>query len=388
VLSPEKQKMLKIGFQEGKSEDMYSLKPVSSTEAFLAIRNRSDCFKCHSPEKKIIGILDFSLGASAMAALLKKDQIKGVIIAVFSLLVLVFIIVRLSDRIINKPIANLKNTMKKVQEGHLDVRMKAAKNDEIGDLTRNFNVMLSDLKKANEKLDELHNREMEKAEHLASLGELAAGLAHEIKNPIAGIKGALEVIVSKTPVSDSKYEVFREMIRQIEKIHMIVRDLLDFARPREIEMNPVDPNLCAVNAIRLARSQTRDKEVDFRFEGLEEEKRVLLDADKIQGVLLNLLLNSIEAIEKKGTISTRVMKKEDNRLVFTINDNGKGIKKEHLSSIFTPFFTTKKTGTGLGLSICRRIIEAHGGRIRVESVEEKDTTFEVEIPVQEGNAPE
>lgn len=355
--------------------------PKSTILGFRKIENRSECFGCHSAQEKINSILKVDIDHSGAAVLLQKNQIKGIIIALAALTILSFVILRLFEKLINRPISQLKDRMRRVQEGDLDIQFSHLKNDEIGSLAKNFNRMVTDLKKANQKIEELFSKQMEKAEHLASIGELAAGLAHEIKNPIAGMKGALEIINQKTDSSDPNKEIFTEMLLQIEKINNVIHDLLSYAKPKEISMNLVDPNEAINNAIKLARTQVIDKEIDIRFKSLTNGTLALIDADKIQEVMLNLMVNSISAINYKGRISIELHEKNQKELEILFSDDGMGIKKEHLPQIFNPFFTTKNRGTGLGLSICKKIIEAHNGSIEVESKAKEGTTFSIRLPV-------
>ncbi len=345
------------------------------------IENDSECFSCHSPLEQINSILEVEIDQSVAAALLQKNQMKGIIIALASLAVLSFVILRLFEKLINRPISQLKEKMKRVQEGNLDIQFSPSKKDEIGSLAKNFNSMVTDLKKANQKIEELFNKQMEKAEHLASIGELAAGLTHEIKNPIAGMKGALEIINQQTDPTDPKKEIFTEILLQIDKISNVVHDLLRYARPKEMSMSAVDPNECIIKAIKFAKTQINDKEIDIRFKSLNNGTRALIDSDKIQEVILNLMINSISAINNKGLITINLSEKGEKVLEIILSDNGMGIKKDHLAQIFHPFFTTKTKGTGLGLSICKKIIEAHDGTIEVKSKEEEGTTFTIELPV-------
>lgn len=355
--------------------------PKSTIQGFHVIKNNESCFRCHDRKNDINGILETHMDYSTAAALLKKSQVKGIFIALGALFVLTFIILRLFEKIVNKPLSQLKNKIKKVQEGELNTQFPVLKKDEIGSLAESFNNMVRRLKEANQKIEDLFNRQMEKAEHLASIGELAAGLAHEIKNPIAGMKGALEIINQKTDESDPKKEIFTEILLQIDKIDHIIQDLLSYAKPKEMRKKLVNPNQCIENAIKLAKPQLKDKDIHIDFQGIKNEAQACLDEDKIQEVILNLILNSIYAIEKKGEISIKLDEKNESVLKITLKDNGVGIKKENLFQIFNPFFTTKTRGTGLGLSICKKIINAHQGSIHVESEEKKGTTFTIELPV-------
>lgn len=356
------------------------IRPKSTIQGFRIIENRSECFSCHPPSEKINGILEVNIDYAPATSLLKKNQLKGVFIALVSLAILTFVIIRLFEKLINRPISQLKDKMKKVQGGDLNIRISSLKMDEIGSLGESFNIMVKKLNEANHKIEKLFNKQMEKAEHLASIGELAAGLAHEIRNPIAGMKGALEIINQKTDISDPKKEIFTEMLLQIEKINNVIQDLLSYAKPKEMSVSLINPNECIQNAIKLARPQMNNKEIHFHFKGSENINHAHIDSDKIQEVMLNLMLNSISAIEKKGNISIELRKRNKQELEIKLSDDGAGIKKEHLPQIFNPFFTTKSRGTGLGLSICKKIIDAHNGSIDVKSEERKGTLFTIQLP--------
>ncbi len=357
----------------------------SSNLGLRLIENRSECFGCHSSQAAINGILEVDIDYSSAASFLRTNQLKGILIALVSFSLLILIILRLFERLISRPVHQLKEKMKEVQEGNLEIDIRAQNRDEIGTLAESFSIMVTRLRQANRKIEELFNKQMEKAEHLASIGELTAGLAHEIKNPIAGMKGALEIINQKTAASDPRKEIFIEILFQIDKIHNIVQDLLSYAKPKELNMSWVNPNECVKNAIKLARPQMNGKDIQFHFTGVEENTLALMDANKIQELTLNMILNSISAIDKTGHIDIKLDKgdtrefKQDLKMV--IADDGGGIKKEILPQIFNPFFTTRPRGTGLGLSICKKIIEAHEGSVEIISQEGKGTTIMIEIPV-------
>ncbi|MFB0566925.1 MAG: PAS domain-containing sensor histidine kinase [Candidatus Aminicenantaceae bacterium] len=357
------------------------IKQKSTIQSFHIIENRRECFDCHSSKKRINGILEVNIDYTASSALLKKSQFKGIILAIFAVTTLTLIILRLFEKLINRPISKLKEKMREVQDGNLNIQFPSVRNDEIGSLAKSFNVMIHKLKDANNKIETLFNQQIEKAEHLASVGELAAGLAHEIKNPIAGMKGALEIINQKTDPYDEKKEIFIEMLSQTEKINRVIQDLLSYAKPKEMSFSSVNPNECIKNALKLAKSQMNSKEISIHYQGIENHNLVSIDADKIQEVILNLMLNSISAIGEKGQISIVLDKKNNKELEIMFSDDGIGIKNEYLSQIFNPFFTTKNRGTGLGLSICKKIIEAHNGSIEVESNEGQGTTFIIRLPV-------
>ncbi len=362
--------------------DLFVIKPISRMQSFIALRNRPECTDCHAPENPFNGILEVNLDESLEAQLMRRNRTQGVMIALATLFVLTFVIFRLYERVINRPLLQLKESMSRVRQGDLEPRLEPRKKDEFGDLARSFNAMVSRLREANREIEELHQRQMERAGHLASLGELAAGLAHEIKNPIAGIKGSLEIIKDRTPETDPQKEIFEEILKQTERIFHIIQDLLNYAKPKELMKHPVDPNVCAQEAVLLAQSQTHDKDIRINFSGLRQDVKASWDADKIKGLFLNLLVNGIAAIDHRGEISFSLSLAENDGLDVTIADTGQGIKPEFLDKIFQPFFTTRKSGTGLGLSICRQIVEAHNGTMTVASTPGEGTVFTIHLPLQ------
>jgi len=349
--------------------------------SFMLVENEPECYSCHDAKRRVNGVLEVVFDYREASDLFWKSQWKGIVPAVLSLGLLIFIILRLFERLINRPISLLKDKMKRVQDGDLTVRLVPLKNDEIGSLTASFNLMVEKLKAANLEIETLYNQRIDRAEHLAAFGELAAGLAHEVKNPLSGIKGALEIISQNTTVADPQKEIFQEMLVQIDKTINVIQDFLSYARPKAPRFSRIVPSLFVENAVRLAKTQLKGKDIRFHFHPLEQDIRICLDADRLQEVILNLLLNSISAIDKKGNIFIFLRVVPNRALFIFVADEGCGIKGSQLSQIFTPFFSTRKDGTGLGLSICKKIIDAHKGTISVQSREGKGTTFILRLPL-------
>ena len=289
---------------------------------------------------------------------------------------------------IQKPVVELQEQMERVGDGDLTASVSFAKrNDEIGDLGRNFNLMVKQLRESREEIEHLHRTQMSRAEHFATLGELATGLAHEIRNPLAGIAGVIEIVGRDLPASSPAKLVVKDVREEIAQINRILTDLLGTARPRASEMRPSDLNTTVEHAVMLARQQVLSKPIKIEFTPAEDLPEVEHDSDQMHQVLLNLLLNSVQAIEGSGSVRVSVFGKEDSGdAVITVSDTGRGIPAEHLPNIFRPFYTTKGNGTGLGLSLARRIVEEHHGRIEVESSSGKGTAFSVTLPLRQTTA--
>ena len=287
--------------------------------------------------------------------------------------------------LIQRPLSELQQQIAKLQAGDLSVRVRFAdRHDEIGDLGRNFNAMVQQLRETREHIELLHRTQISRAEHLATLGELAAGLAHEIRNPLAGIAGVIEIIGRDLPESSPSREVLKEVQQEVLHIKQILSDLLDYARPKPPAFQPADMNLTVEHAVALARQQALSRPIEIELVKAGELSKVEHDAVQVQQVLLNLLLNSVQAIEAAGGAgSVRVvLERVDNFVTISVNDTGRGIPPEALPNIFRPFFTTKRQGTGLGLSLTKRIVEEHGGRIEVSSQPGLGTRFTVWLPLR------
>jgi two-component system, NtrC family, sensor histidine kinase HydH len=227
---------------------------------------------------------------------------------------------------------------------------------------------------------------MSRAEHFATLGEVATGLAHEIRNPLAGIAGVIEIISRDLPSSSPAREVVKDVRREIARINHIVTDLLQTARPHPPKIRKSDLNTTVEHAVMLGRQQALSKGIEIALRKDPSLPEVEHDSDQIHQVLLNLLLNAQQAIDAKGKIEVTVEGKGSSAAI-EVKDNGRGISPEALPNIFRPFYTTKGDGTGLGLSLARRIVEDHQGRIDVTSTAGKGTTFTVVLPLQRTTAP-
>jgi len=288
---------------------------------------------------------------------------------------------------VQRPMVELQQKIAKLGEGDLSVSVSFAhRNDEIGDLGRNFNQMVRQLQDSRVEIERLHRTQMSRAEHMATLGEMATGLAHEIRNPLAGIAGVIEIIGRDLPSTSPARAVVKDVRQEIARINHIVTDLLQTARPHPPRVHKSDLNTTVEHAVMLGRQQALAKSVEIALRKDPSLLEVEHDSDQIHQVLLNLLLNALQAIDQTGRI-TVTLERKGNTAVVEVVDNGRGISPDHLPHIFRPFFTTRGEGTGLGLSLVRRIVEDHQGRIDVTSTVGKGTTFAVILPLQRASVP-
>jgi len=287
---------------------------------------------------------------------------------------------------VQRPMVELQQKISQLGSGDLSANVSFAhRNDEIGDLGRNFNQMVSQLRESLLEIERLHRTQMSRAEHLATLGEMATGLAHEIRNPLAGIAGVIEIIGRDLPATSPARSVVKDVRQEIARINHIVTDLLQTARPHPPKVRKSDLNTTVEHAVMLGRQQALAKSVEIALHKDPTLPEVEHDSDQIHQVLLNLLLNSLQAIEQNGKVTVS-LESHGKTAVVQVIDNGRGIAPDHLPNIFRPFYTTKGDGTGLGLSLARRIVEDHQGRIDVSSTLGKGTTFSVVLPLRRTDA--
>jgi len=283
--------------------------------------------------------------------------------------------------VVRRPMLELEDSIQRVSEGDLRAIVTFAdRNDDIGDLGRNFNTMVQQLRESRQEIERLHSTQMSRAEHLATLGELAAGLAHEIRNPLAGIAGVMDIIGRDLPATSPAQDVLKDVREEVLRINRIVTDLLETARPKAPQIHSADLNTTVEHALMFAREQAKSKPIQFHYAKNSELPPVAHDPSQIHQVLLNLMLNAIQAVDGPGTVTVSV-EQRGNLAAVAVEDTGPGIPAETLNNIFRPFFTTKGHGTGLGLSLAKRIVEDHGGRIEVASMPGHGCTFTVLLPI-------
>lgn len=356
---------------------IFSFQKVPVFFQVKAIKNEPRCFGCHSPSNKVNGFLAIQVDYKKAQNLLKANIKKVFIVFSSSLLFMVFIITIILNRLVNKPVLTLLEKMKEVEKGNLKIRINAKGKDEIASLGRGFNGMVEKLEKSIKERERIHNEDLKKAEHFATIGELAAGLAHEIKNPLTGIKGAIEVLLEEEKGKDK--EILSEILNQINRMSEVIQNFLSYARPKEPVFTMASIQKIIEDSITISKYYAIGKDIEIESLCPSNIPGQFLDPDQIQAVLVNLLINSIDSIENKGKIEIRACPREDG-VDIRLKDNGKGIKEEILPFIFKPFFTTKPRGSGLGLSISKRLIENHKGSISIESKEGFGTLVRVFIP--------
>jgi two-component system sensor histidine kinase HydH len=230
----------------------------------------------------------------------------------------------------------------------------------------------------------LLQEKVKRSEKLAAIGELAASVAHEIRNPLSSIRGFAQYLRNALKDRAKEKEYAEIMIIEVDRINRVVTDLLTFARPMKAKMSPTDVTDIIEHAVRLVQAEALSRSVKIKM-SISNLTRLPLDQSQISQALLNLLLNALQAVDPKGNIEIgAVLNASESRLHLWVEDDGHGIAQEKFERIFEPFFTTKETGTGLGLAIVYKIVENHNGEVKVFSPPSGATRgcrFSIFIPV-------
>jgi len=342
------------------------------------------CAPCHGPGRRVVGVLNLDLSLDQMEAqLLESSQFFGLTMLTMVLLLtggvsLIF------HRFVRQPLKTISARMAQVEEGDLTVRLKPQSASEVSGLVVSFNSMVDRLREANDELQQIHYRQMERVDRLASVGEMSAGIAHEIKNPLAAISGAISVLYEDFDEGDPRREVVNKVLEQIARLDKAATDLLFFGRPGKPSFEYVDTNDLLNKTMFFVSQHPEAKNVHQNKEFTRNLPPVWVDAKQLQQVFFNIIINAIQAMQDGGTLlmQTDLIEDREKQVVrVMIGDSGPGIKPEVLDKIFTPFFTTKTQGTGLGLAICRQLIEQQGGTIDIKSRVGEGTRVLINLPV-------
>ncbi|MBN1223086.1 MAG: cache domain-containing protein [Candidatus Aminicenantes bacterium] len=351
-------------------------------------------------QDEIIGILYVGVLERPYIDTTNKVMFTFVIIAALCVVVLLILLYFSTSRITN-PLQKMVVATQKIAKGDLSHTIEVKSQDEIGFLADSFNQMTADLKIANEKLiewgktlekkveertDEIKKMQasLMQSEKLASLGKLAAGIAHEINNPLGGILIYSSLLLEDVEKENPEYANLEKIVKETTRCKRIVKGLLEFARPKDPEMSETDVNETLDSSLSLLKSQAIFQNVEIR-KYYSSLPHIIADKSQLQQVFINIILNAVDAMDGNGVLTLKSFPSDRGRFInIAIADTGHGIREEDKSRLFEPFFSTKEVGvgTGLGLSISYSIIHMHRGTIEVESELGKGATFIVKLPLE------
>lgn len=331
--------------------------------------------------KKRWGTLRFAISLEKMEQEI-FSTVKRIVLITVALIAVAFVFILLLTRRFISPITELASIMERTGDGLQDIRVEVKGSDEIATLYERFNSMMERIRRASEDLKRSHEKLMQ-SEKLASIGILAAGIAHDINNPLGGIFNCLRLLKSTGEDSRSRIKYLELIEDGLEKIESTVNRLLWIARKGEQKAVELNIRKFVDDVSQFVNYRMRKNGI--KFENMVDEDLLLfIDPHDLQLLLMNLFINAIQAMEEGGKLTVYGFR-EDSKVVIEIVDTGKGIKTEHLDKIFDPFFTTKPPGegTGLGLWICSEIVKNYDGEIKAESEEGRGSKFTIIFPLDE-----
>lgn len=355
-----------------------------SVGVFRPILNGPQCAGCHPADRTTLGFLNVLVSFPNAESAISRQWTIVIIAAVISLLAVGCLIALFFSLVLGRRLDALSQTMSRVEGGDLSVRMEEVTGDELGRLGKSFNAMVERLAEARRQLEDRHAEQIRRAQSLAALGTMAAGIAHEINNPIAGMQNCVRTLL-RGNWDKARLAQYLEMLREgLERIGRTVGQLLNFAREAKPQVARVNLGPLLQRCLALVGHEVTARQIasSLRVDGRVSD--ILGDPHQLEQVFVNVLMNAIEAMHNGGRLEISVRERRDPRFVqVAVVDTGVGIPPENLPRIFDPFFTTKGVGknTGLGLSVSYGIVRTHGGYIDVESTVGSGTTVRVDLPV-------
>lgn len=350
------------------------------------IYNEPSCWQAechaHSAQQKVLGVLDITMSLAEVEAGMRASTMQLVLLAVSAIVAISLMIYLLVKIIVLQPLRQVVDATQHVAAGDLNYAIQLPQRDELGVMARSFNEMTRKLAET--------QRQLFQSEKLASVGRLAAGVAHEINNPLTGVLTYSSFLLKRVEDKPEMKDDLEVIVRETKRCREIVKGLLDFARQSPLEKNRVRLNEVIERSVQILANQLAKRKVQIIRQLAADLPEIEADANQLQQVLVNLIMNAGDAMHENGgviTIASALVRDEaeaNARFIrLQVRDTGCGIPPENLSKIFEPFFSTKgQKGNGLGLAIVWGIIEKHNGRIAVESTVGEGTVFTILLPLK------
>ncbi|MCK4922097.1 MAG: HAMP domain-containing protein [Bacteroidales bacterium] len=372
-----------LASQKGVRIKSFPTAEIPFSRAFINLPNSPSCYECHSQEIVNLGymVIDLSKGERKdINVFTRKSSLIFTLVMIF---IIILFILLIHYRFVRKSLREFHSTIKSINQGNLQTRLSIPETKELGLLGKNFNNMLDTFQRTQKELQEFHKKELRSNYKLATIGEIAARLAHEIRNPITGIANAIEIIVADTK-DEQNIPILEEVQRQAKRVNHAVSDVLKYSRKKNLNFILNDINELIKKVAFFLKNQVNQKEILFDLELQDDIPLFKFDNEQMEDVLLNIGLNAIQAISKDGSIIFKTtFTPNEKRIYIYVIDTGKGIPEDDLLNIFHPFYTTRNEGTGLGLAIVKDIINKHKGEIWVDNNKTNGCTFTISLLVSD-----
>lgn len=354
---------------------------VHQLAVVLPLQNELSCTGCHGQSSQVLGWVDVRFSRDSIIEAKDRLMRQLLLAAVPALLMLLAISWWLLGREGVGPLSRLVAAMRRARTGDLTVRADEGRADELGHAARGFDEMLAALRKSRMELEALYEERLLRADRFALVGQMATGLAHEIKNPLAGLSGALELLAEDLSQSPKQSELVAEMRHQVDRMVNVMEGMLSFARPQKPRMQRADLNKTLEKVLFFVRQQRNCAQVELVRELDAALPAIWADPAQLEQVFLNICLNALQAMGGKGALVVRTTQ-DGEGVCISIRDTGPGIPEAVRPNLFKPFFTTRRDGNGLGLVISERILADHGGTIGFDCPPEGGTIFTVSLPAE------
>lgn len=357
------------------------LPPRYALHSVEPLVNQAECTRCHGAEVSTIALLDLDIAAGRQRTGARTWWTVNAVLAVINVLVLIGLVYPILGVLVMRPVRQLAHAVERVQTGHLHPIEHSFETSEFAALGDGFNRMVQRLRDTAALEEQTRQRQLERAEQLAAVGELAAGLAHEIRSPLSAVKAAVEVLADDLPADDPRRGILTEAAAELARIGGVTRELLEYARPRWPSFAVFDMNALLDDLVLLNEPQAAKQGAHFHVVKASAPLMVEADHAMVRQILVNLTINALHAVA--GTPDARVevsADREGGEVLCRVRDNGPGVPASQSAAIFKPFVTTKARGTGLGLAISRRLVEMHGGRLWLENPGHHGASFAFTLP--------
>jgi signal transduction histidine kinase len=347
----------------------------------LPIQNDASCRNCHGRAADVLAFVELYFSRTSSLDAVGWGRQREFISISITLAVLVLALVVATELFVIRPLRLLTSSTKNISN-NAEVSLRAESDDELGTFVKQLNEMLSEMRAKISALESYHFETMRQAQKMSTIGELASALAHEIKNPMAGISGALQVFVEDCAQDDVRREVVKEVQLEIERLDRAFKDLLSFARSHERHPVKTTLNDVLAPAVRLIGNQAKKQKVHVNIEQPGVPADLYVDPEEMQQVFLNIMVNTLQDMPEGGNLDIRVIYNTSKReLVASFIGDGESILQADIDAAFDPVISSGRSSRGLGLGISRRLAEHNGGRITMVNRASGGATYTVVLPM-------